>query len=84
MCVCGETHTSSIHQICRNLSFDIQHTCQGSIMHTGKATPKTTRTKTITKHLAKILRSCTIVGFREHNQVVEAPLDMDREDETEK
>jgi len=53
-------------------------------MPTGKVTPKTTRTKTITKHLTKILHSSTIVGLRESNQVVEAPLDTDREDETEK
>ena len=79
MCARGETHTSSIHQVCQNLSLDIQHTYQGSIRPNGKVTLKTTRTKTITKHLTKILRSSTIVGFRESNQVVESPLDMDRE-----
>jgi len=44
-------------------------------MPTGKVTPKTTRTKTTTKHLTKNLHSSTIVGLRESNQVVEAPLD---------
>jgi len=55
------------------------NTHEGSIRPTGKVTLKTARTKTITKHLTKILCSSTIVRFRKSNQVVEAPLDMDRE-----